>query len=335
MIKVKSSKYPIASALHLTFRLFAVLMLLFIVAACFNPVSTHAASTDNTTIKITSDSGNHYLNLVADQYDYSIQLDHTQTVRITLTAAEGSVISDCCGNSSTTVFAADYTVNSDRIISIVISYGKQQLTYSIHFQINGISSSSSNTTSNITSSNNEENAEAPNADISANGSISNTEANQTNGNETADNLPTEENNNSPSENINKTENSNDTADCTHIIMFINSPFMFVNDALINLDTTPYLVTDSSGGGYTMVPIRFIAEACEADVTWDAVNRMVGIHLQEKDLQLLIDQPVPGTPVAARIRDSRTFVPLRYVMESFGAQVLWSQNDQRIDIFYYQ
>ena len=120
---------------------------------------------------------------------------------------------------------------------------------------------------------------------------------------------------------------------THLILYIGAPFLLANGVYIPADTAPYLVTDANGGGYTMVPVRFIAEALGASVTWDAVGRKVGIDLDGRHFELVIGQLVSGTPVAATIKDSRTFVPLRYVMESFGAEVGWTQREQRIDIYY--
>lgn len=119
----------------------------------------------------------------------------------------------------------------------------------------------------------------------------------------------------------------------HLILYIDAPFLLADGIYIPADTAPYLVTDANGGGYTMVPVRFIAEALGADVSWDGTERKVGVDLDGRHFELVIGQLVPGTPVAAVIRDSRTFVPLRYVMESFGAQVGWTQAERRIDIFY--
>ena len=120
---------------------------------------------------------------------------------------------------------------------------------------------------------------------------------------------------------------------THLILYIDAPFLFADGTYIQADTAPYLVTDENGGGYTMVPVRFIAEALGANVSWDGTARKVGIDLDGRHFELTIGQLVPGTPVAAVIRDSRTFVPLRYVMESFGARVGWTQAEHRIDIYY--
>ena len=120
---------------------------------------------------------------------------------------------------------------------------------------------------------------------------------------------------------------------THLILYIGAPFLFADETYIPADTAPYLVTDANGGGYTMVPVRFIAEALGASVSWDGTARKVGVDLDGRHFELTIGQLGPGTPVAAVIRDSRTFVPLRYVMESFGARVEWTQREQRIDIYY--
>ena len=125
----------------------------------------------------------------------------------------------------------------------------------------------------------------------------------------------------------------DEVHTTHLILYIGAPFLFADGTYIQADTSPYLVTDANGGGYTMVPVRFIAEALGAVVSWDGTARKVGIDLDGRHFELVIGELVPGTPVAAVIRDSRTFVPLRYVMESFGARVEWTQAERRIDIYY--
>lgn len=118
-----------------------------------------------------------------------------------------------------------------------------------------------------------------------------------------------------------------------IIMYIDAPFYFVNEVLQQMDTAPYLHTDAAGGGYTMVPVRFVAEALGASVDWDAATRSVQMQLGEQQFMLVVDQTIPGADIAATIREGRTFVPLRYVMETFGATVQWTQRERRIDIHY--
>lgn len=119
----------------------------------------------------------------------------------------------------------------------------------------------------------------------------------------------------------------------HLCLRIGVNSMQVNDMPLPLDTAPFMLFDQQGGGYTMVPLRFIAEAFGAQVSWDGEQRTVGIALHGSSFTLRIGQTIAGSPAAVMLRDDRTFVPLRYVMETLGAEVYWQREGQRIDIYY--
>ena len=119
----------------------------------------------------------------------------------------------------------------------------------------------------------------------------------------------------------------------HIQMNIGLDILFCNDTAYLLDTAPFLAIGLDGNGHTMVPVRFVAEALGATVNWNAAQQQVTIELGEVSHLLTIGQPAAGTAIAACIHDDRTFVPLRYLMESFGAEVAWTAREQRIDIWY--
>ena len=89
---------------------------------------------------------------------------------------------------------------------------------------------------------------------------------------------------------------------------------------LNNEAAPFIDTDDRA----MVPLRIIAEALDAYVRWDGGARTVFIERGGLEIGLPIDVPLPdgmGTPV---IVNSRTFVPLRYVSEIFGARVRWDE-----------
>lgn len=119
----------------------------------------------------------------------------------------------------------------------------------------------------------------------------------------------------------------------HLRLFIGLDLMFVNGQAREIDVAPYLFSDSAGGGHTMVPVRFIAESLGAQVEWEPSLRQVDIRLADTVSCLIIGQPAPGSEARAVIIQDRTFVPLRYVMETLGAEVWWDQNEKRIDIVY--
>jgi hypothetical protein len=93
------------------------------------------------------------------------------------------------------------------------------------------------------------------------------------------------------------------------------------------DVAPYISSDNR----TMVPVRLILETIGADVQWDEKNRTVIITYQGKTLRLRIDEALPDNMGTSVIRNNRTFVPIRYISESFGAMVDWNESAQTITI----
>ena len=80
---------------------------------------------------------------------------------------------------------------------------------------------------------------------------------------------------------------------------------------------------------TLIPVRAVAESLGLSVQWDEEARMVFIIGSGTHIGLTIDSDkatVNGNEITldvpARIKDERTFVPLRFVSESIGAEVDW-------------
>ncbi len=89
---------------------------------------------------------------------------------------------------------------------------------------------------------------------------------------------------------------------------------------------------------TMLPARFVAEALGAKVLWDADKREVSIKTDEITILITIDSDtslVNGEEVkldsAAFIENDRTYLPLRFIAESLGANVDYIENEQKIVI----
>ncbi|MTI80484.1 MAG: hypothetical protein FH758_06295 [Firmicutes bacterium] len=101
-----------------------------------------------------------------------------------------------------------------------------------------------------------------------------------------------------------------------------------------MDVAPF-VTEADR---TLVPLRFISEALGAEVEWDPETRQVLIEDGEITIILTIEsanvqvQDVAKTLDApAMITSSRTFVPLRFVSETLGAQVDYHSDTKGITI----
>jgi peptide/nickel transport system substrate-binding protein len=102
-------------------------------------------------------------------------------------------------------------------------------------------------------------------------------------------------------------------------------------------------------GRTMVPFRIIAEAFGASVEYNAAaQREIKISLDLMCIRLWINnpkafiEPIPPSKepvkeitldVPPLIRNARSFVPLRFISETFGAKVEWEASTQTITIYF--
>ncbi|PKM81485.1 MAG: hypothetical protein CVU89_09555 [Firmicutes bacterium HGW-Firmicutes-14] len=107
----------------------------------------------------------------------------------------------------------------------------------------------------------------------------------------------------------------------------------VKGTIIKFDTPP-VIKD----GRTLVPVRAITEGFGADVKWDAVEKKVTITKGDKVIVLLIDSNVAYVngvevelDVKAELLNSRTIVPLRFIVENLGIKVNWDQATETIEI----
>ena len=109
----------------------------------------------------------------------------------------------------------------------------------------------------------------------------------------------------------------------------------INGDSYTLDASPFIEN-----GRTLVPIRFIAEGFGADVDWIGETKTVIINLESKNINIILQigskiAIVNGEKitldVAPKIVKGRTFVPLRFIAETFGAEVLWNGSERKITI----
>ncbi|MCL2085571.1 stalk domain-containing protein [Candidatus Saccharibacteria bacterium] len=127
--------------------------------------------------------------------------------------------------------------------------------------------------------------------------------------------------------------TNGGTEATTIVLTVGNPIYFVDGEPWQADTAPFI-----SNGRTMVPLRLISEALGADVEWDETTQTVTISQtttnspsRTVEFSLSVGMPLPndmGTPV---IQNGRTFVPLRYVAEAFGAEVDWDSATQIVTI----
>lgn len=113
---------------------------------------------------------------------------------------------------------------------------------------------------------------------------------------------------------------------TQIRLKFNELHTTVNGVKKSNDVAPIVVNDR-----TMVPARFIAENLGADVLWNEEAKEVTIKLDGKTLTLTVDKLIEGFDTAPKVVNDRVLVPIRYISEYFGANVLWYPSMETVEI----
>ncbi|MGC8943256.1 MAG: stalk domain-containing protein, partial [Caldisericia bacterium] len=121
---------------------------------------------------------------------------------------------------------------------------------------------------------------------------------------------------------------------------IGSSTVYVNDKPIQIEAASWIDAKS---GRAMVPLRVIVEAFGATVEYRYISfgdERVSIIFKLKRIDLRIGSNiayVEGLPVKLDappvIINNRTFVPIRFIMETFGAKVDWDPFTSEITITY--
>lgn len=104
---------------------------------------------------------------------------------------------------------------------------------------------------------------------------------------------------------------------------------------VELDQPPIIRNDR-----TLVPIRFVSEAFGSKVQWEASTRKVTITrftdtiiLWIGDRTAIINGKHVQLDVEPSIENGSTIVPIRFISESFGADVQWFHQTKHIKIIY--
>ncbi len=125
-----------------------------------------------------------------------------------------------------------------------------------------------------------------------------------------------------------------------IELWIGSKQAKVDGQPHDLDWPPYI-----NNGTTMVPARFVAEAfgCVVDfypkhVAVEEIYITRGttiINLFIGKNRALINNDEVYLDIPPEIKNGRTFVPIRFISEMFGADVKWDSQSQKVTISYYE
>ncbi|MGN7472015.1 stalk domain-containing protein [Brevibacillus brevis] len=101
------------------------------------------------------------------------------------------------------------------------------------------------------------------------------------------------------------------------------------------DAKPFIDPSTSR---TMIPVRFVSEKLGASVDWDGAKQTVIMNKDGKQISLKIGEKkavVAGQEItfdaAATLQNNRTFVPLRFISETYGAKVEWLASERLVNI----
>lgn len=107
----------------------------------------------------------------------------------------------------------------------------------------------------------------------------------------------------------------------------------VDKATVRTDVPPINVQ-----GQTLVPVRGVFNAFNADIDWIPCERRVFVRkgttviwIGIGDNHAKVNDAILPLAVPAQIYRGRTMVPLRFIAESLGAEVSWNPDTQTITI----
>lgn len=117
----------------------------------------------------------------------------------------------------------------------------------------------------------------------------------------------------------------------------NEPSVYLNGEKMTFDVNPYIENDR-----TLVPMRAIFEAVGATVQWDETDQTVYairnknnvvslITLQVGNDKGFVNAVAKDLDTPAVIKNDRTFVPLRFVIEALGEKVEWDNENYAVMI----
>ena len=117
------------------------------------------------------------------------------------------------------------------------------------------------------------------------------------------------------------------------IYFADDIKITLNGEYISCDVKPFIESDR-----TLVPMRAIFEAMDADIIWDGEEKSVTATKGDKTIKLyvgsnsmLVNDTEVALDVAAKVVDDRTFIPARAVSEALDCNVEWDQEKLEVII----
>ena len=117
-----------------------------------------------------------------------------------------------------------------------------------------------------------------------------------------------------------------------VVVQVGSDIMTVNGKAVQIDAAPEIKN-----GRTFLPLRAIAEALGATVTWVPETKGITVVLGDTQIGLQVDNNtavINGNVIsidAPYIKNGRTMVPFRVIAEAFGADVQWDGTTKTVTV----
>ena len=122
-----------------------------------------------------------------------------------------------------------------------------------------------------------------------------------------------------------------------LVFTLDKPAVVMNGVTVPMETAPVVENER-----TILPIRYIATPLGAQVLWNSKEQKVTL-LGSKRVELWIGKPKatvdgidvlidPTNPlVAPRISGGRTMLPLRFISDTFGAEILYDSKLRTVTV----
>ncbi|WP_025027062.1 stalk domain-containing protein [Caldalkalibacillus mannanilyticus] len=115
--------------------------------------------------------------------------------------------------------------------------------------------------------------------------------------------------------------------CFFLFLLVSSQQVAAQEQQVMRIADSYIIKD----GRTLVPMRAIFETHGAEVSWNATsqkitgkNQNTSVTLEVGNKTALVNNQKVSLDVSPVVQNGRTFVPIRFVSETFGSKVQWDQ-----------
>lgn len=122
-------------------------------------------------------------------------------------------------------------------------------------------------------------------------------------------------------------------DAEFLRMVVGSKDWEMNGIKNKMDVSPFIKNNR-----TLVPLRFVVEALNGEVNWNEETKTVSIKIRNQNIDIpinskkvMVDGVEKTIDQAAIITKNRTFVPIRFISETVGMEVIYLGESKEIYI----